>query len=512
MPIHDRDLRKAIRGIVALVAMAGMLTMFGCSGGGDGAESSRAATAGDLENQVLTFSDGAVFAAALANTEVRLTFSDFDTDGDGNPNTGPFTLASVATGEATGTGTIGSCNLAVAESTFDPETFPELQPEQTIPLDPCEVNTDDGSLSVQNATTGATAISGPPSPIPTNNVAFILTEGGGTGSYSVVDLQSRDLFADITLGGVHSDAVPARVFDGRIYVVNRLGVDSIQIIDPQQGYTTPPGAELSVGNGANPHDIAFVSADKAYVSRFGAAELFIINPTTLTQVGEIDLSSLVKLDDLDGLPEMDRMIMHNGLLYLTLEHLDTTAFFTPLTAGEVVVIDPATDTIVRVIQLNARNPFSSLQFSPALNRILVSTVGNFGVADGGIEAINPETNTVDPGFILDEATTGGEITHFEVVSATQGFAVFGAFVDGMFLNTLVSFNPSTGELGDPLLGPLDTFLPHFAINSRNELYLAVNDDETPTPGVRVFDIIQEVELDQVLSGALPPVFVVFIEE
>ena len=107
---------------------------------------------------------------------------------------------------------------------------------------------------------------------------------------------------------------------------------------------------------------------------------------------------------------------------------------------------------------------------------------------------------------------GGEITHFEVVSATQGFAVFGAFVDGMFLNTLVSFNPSTGELGAPLLEPLDTFLPHFAINSRNELYLAVNDDETPTPGVRVFDIIQEVELDQVLSGALPPVFVVFIEE
>ena len=34
--------------------------------------------------------------------------------------------------------------------------------------------------------------------------------------------------------------MPWRVLNCRIYVVNRLGVDSIQIIDPQQGLVMPP--------------------------------------------------------------------------------------------------------------------------------------------------------------------------------------------------------------------------------------------------------------------------------
>ena len=50
-------------------------------------------------------------------------------------------------------------------------------------------------------------------------------------------------------------------------VTNRLNADNIQIIDPQQGYTTPANAQVSVDNGTNPQDIAFVNANKAYVSR-----------------------------------------------------------------------------------------------------------------------------------------------------------------------------------------------------------------------------------------------------
>lgn len=515
MLTHEWRNCRTIRGILTLIVLVGTLIVLGCDGSSNsdsGAASTRAATATDLANQAFTLSSGGVFSLALGNTEVLLSFANFTNDGDNNPNTGTFTLTSIS-GTASGTVAIGSCDLLVETSTFDSLIVAEIQSGQTISLNPCEVNTNDGSLRVQNVTSGVTSTSGPPNPIPTNNVAFVLTEGGGTGSYSVVDLQSQDTFTDIVLGGVHSDAAPARFFNGRIYVVNRLGVDSIQIIDPQQGYTTPPGAELSVGNGLDPHDIAFVSAEKAYVSRFRSTALLIINPTTLTQIGEIELSALIKPNDLDGSPEMDRLIVHNGKLYLTLEHLDRNASFTPLAEGEVAVIDTATDTIETVIQLNTSNPFSFLQFSSALNRILVSTVGDFGVDDGGIEAIDPTTNTVDPGFVIDEATIGGVITHFEVVSATQGFAVVGGFVGNNFVNTLVSFNPSTGELVNTLLGPVDTFfLPHFAINSRDELYLAANDDTTPTPELRIFDIVQEVEIARVPSGALPPVFVLFTEE
>jgi hypothetical protein len=104
-----------------------------------------------------------------------------------------------------------------------------------------------------------------PTPPPLG-VAFVVTTDFSTGSYSVVDLASLTPFNDLNPGGIHSDAI-AR-YDpttARVYVVNRLGADSIQVVDPQQGFITPPGAELSVGNGSNPQDIVVLSPDKASV-------------------------------------------------------------------------------------------------------------------------------------------------------------------------------------------------------------------------------------------------------
>jgi hypothetical protein len=255
-----------------------------------------------------------------------------------------------------------------------------------------------------------------------------------------------------------------------------------------------------------------VSPSKAYVSRLGSAELLIVDPMTLAQLGTIDLSDRTKQNDLDGVPELFRMLMHNGLVYLILQHLDFTAGFpTKVAPGEIVVIDPATDTDVKVIVLQGENPSTDLQFSPGLNRILVGSLGNFLVNDGGIEAIDPATNTRDAGFVIDEATIGGDITHFRIVSATKGFAVV---TDANFANALVTFNPSTGQKLATVFGPLNVFMSHFAINSRNELYLAVTDTTAPTPGVRIFDTVQDMELTTgpLSVGQLPPVYVVFIEE
>jgi hypothetical protein len=343
---------------------------------------------------------------------------------------------------------------------------------------------------------------------PITNVAFVVTTDFDTGSYSVVDVASRRAFNDINRGGIHSDAI-ARLFNGRVYVVNRFGADNIQIIDPQQGYSTPLGAQLSVGNGLNPQDIAFVDTEKAYVSRLGSTALLIINPTTLTTIGELDLRSLTKPEDQDGLPEVASMLMHRGVLYVVLQHIDFTTPFpsAKVARGEVVVIDPATDTVITVLQLNGTNPFSALQFSAALNRILVSSVGELLVNDGGIEAIDPAINTVDAAFVVDEATMGGDITHFQIVSATKGYAIV---ADANFANALVSFNPTTGERLATLVGPLDVFMPHFAINSRHELYLAIAD--STTPGLRIFDTVSDTERTTTpLNVGLLPFFILFIE-
>jgi DNA-binding beta-propeller fold protein YncE len=351
----------------------------------------------------------------------------------------------------------------------------------------------------------------PPPPPEELNVAFVLTAGAGTGSYSTVDLDTRRVTPDINAGGVHSDAI-ARFFNGRIYVVNRLGVDSIQIIDPEADFTTPADAELSVGNGTDPHDIVFINATKAYVSRYKSAELLIINPTTLQLRGSIDLTDRIKTGDGDGAPESHLMLFHDGLVYLLLQHLDFTDAPQDIPAkvapGEVVILDPATDTVVEVLVLNGENPFSDIVFSPALNRILVSSVGALeDFDDGGIEAINPNTRTVERRFRVTEAALGGNITHFGIVSATKGFAVV---LGRGFRNTLVTFNPTTGTRLATIFRPPDGFLPHFAINSRGELYLAVNSETMPR--LRIFDVDRDRQIGSVRSGNLPPWFVLFIEE
>ena len=79
---------------------------------------------------------------------------------------------------------------------------------------------------------------------------------------------------------------------------------------------------MSVDNGTNPQDIAFVSANKAYVSRLEkTSRLLILNPTTLAKLGELDLRSLIKANDFDGSPEPSYMLVNNGLLYVVLQHL-----------------------------------------------------------------------------------------------------------------------------------------------------------------------------------------------
>jgi hypothetical protein len=205
------------------------------------------------------------------------------------------------------------------------------------------------------------------------------------------------------------------------------------------------------------------------------------------------------------------MLMHNGLVYVALQHIDVTQAQSPAVArGEVVVIDPTTDTIVSVITLNGKNPVSEFQFSPTLNRILISSVGDFAVNDGGIEAINPDTNTVDTRFTVTEATMGGDITAFVIVSRTKGFAIVS---DATLANSLITFDPSSGQRLNRLVGPLNVVMAHLAINSRNEVYVAVIDTTLATSGLRIFDTVTDAEITStpLNVGQFPPVFTVFIE-
>ncbi len=351
---------------------------------------------------------------------------------------------------------------------------------------------------------------------PPTGTAFVSTVDfiSASASYSVIDLTTQSTFLDIVPNGINTDTlVRYDSSQNLLYVVNRFGGDSIQVIDPQLGYTTPAEAELSTGNGSNPQDIALINPNKAYVSRFASPILLIIDPSTMMETDTIDLTDLMKPDDLDGSPEPYRMLVLGDKVYLILQHLN---FFESVVPGEIVVIDTVTDTVITTIALSNRNPFSDLQFTAALPRgprILVSSTDDFKALDGGIEAIDPVTNTVDADPVVTENNLNGNITFFEVVSPTQGYALIDA-TDESFSTSLVQFNPSTGTLLSTLASNLPP-TPNFAINNEGHLYMGPNDTASPKAevGVRIFDTRLAVELTAapLNMGALPPGWIVMVE-
>jgi hypothetical protein len=105
----------------------------------------------------------------------------------------------------------------------------------------------------------------------------------------------------------------------------------------------------------------------------------------------------------------------------------------------------------------------------------------------------------------------GDITAFVIVSRTKGFAIVS---DATFANSLITFDPSSGQRLNRLVGPLDVLMAHLAINnSRNEVYVAVIDTTIATSGLRIFDTVTGAEITPtpLNVGQFPPVFTVFIE-
>jgi hypothetical protein len=131
---------RTMRGFVALIALAGAMSLLGCS------PDVQPAIEDDLNNQSFTFSSGAVFNPGLANVETTLAFSN---------NAEDFLLSS-AGGTASGTNTFGNaCTLTVLDSTYAIGTGPQV--DDAIRLAPCDFDIPNNILLIGNGTTTATS-------------------------------------------------------------------------------------------------------------------------------------------------------------------------------------------------------------------------------------------------------------------------------------------------------------------------------------------------------------------
>jgi hypothetical protein len=331
--------------------------------------------------------------------------------------------------------------------------------------------------------------------------AIVLTSDFSTGGVSVIDLTTRQVAANVAT--VHSDAT-LRMHDGLIYVINRFGQDNIQIIDPRKNYATL--RQFSTGNGSNPQDIVFATSLKAYVSRYGSAELEVVDPRSGLQLRTVSLAAFA---DGDGLPEMSRMALVGPYLFVACQRLTNFVASNP---SLVVVIDARTDAIVDVdpvtpgvqaIPLVGRNPVTELVYDATTHSLLVGCAGAYGVLDGGIERIDAVT-LQNLGVVISETTLGGDIGDIAWNGPGHSYAIVS---DPSFNASVVAWSATTGALLGPVYAPGGFSLPDCEVNARGELYVC--DNRFAAPGVRVFRAGADTLLAGPLNTGLPPSQIAF---
>jgi hypothetical protein len=346
--------------------------------------------------------------------------------------------------------------------------------------------------------------------------AFIITGDFETGSFAVLPTQDpAEVVAD--LGPVHGDAV-ARGYQGQVYVINRFGADNIQKIDPALGWTTT--FQCSVGNGSNPHDIAFASPTKAYVTRYEETSIAIVNPSVGAdcegfRIGEIDLTQFA---DADGIPEMDQMALVGDRLFVSLQLLDRNRFFEPTGESILAVFDTNTDRPVDTrpetlavdpIRLTWTNPLGAsrgLPLDPATGDIIVAQVGSFAIiGDGGVETINPYTFERSR-ILITEEDIQRNITDFVLVDGRNAWALA---TDENFRNFVLQIDTNLREELQVIF-ETDAFLTDIEFSPMdNSIWLS--DRSLQNAGLRIFSALDGSGVgNPPIPTGLPPVDILFL--
>lgn len=323
-------------------------------------------------------------------------------------------------------------------------------------------------------------------------LAVVTSDFSSGGRLSIID--TGTLIPAPTLSLIHSDAV-LRYTNGRLYVINRLNRDSILVLNPSS-YFTPEG-EVSVGRGNNPQDIAILNG-KIYVSLYEKNYLLILNSGNFSTIGTIDLSPYVENSGLrDELPESGRMMIYGGFLYLQVQRLDrndASGFPSPTNDSFILKLDPLSDRVISVIKTPAANPLGKMQVFiknsiPHLAVCLPSRLGFISRPDGGIGALNLNTDEFLGEFLYREDKAGGDILDMVIKNETEGYAFV---LDAGFNKQIHKFNPSTGEKLSVLASYPSSLgnISGLALSSDGKLFLG--DAGFSQPGITVYDTNSEL--------------------
>ncbi len=338
------------------------------------------------------------------------------------------------------------------------------------------------------------------------NQAIITTTDYSSGSFSSLDLSTNTATNDHLT--IHSDAV-VRTYRDKVYIINRLGQDNVIVLNRSDLKT--PLTQYSTGNGSNPHDMAFVSEEKAYISRYEQTQLLIVNPVTGDLLGEVELSVFA---DADGLPEVSQLALYDNHLFVACQRLDRNNGFVPTDVSVIAVVDVLTDQVVDVdantagvqgIVMAGKNPAGAVQRG---NKWFLSAVNTFGdLTDGGIEVIDL-TNLRSDGVVLGEMALGGNLSSLAMVSDDEGYVVV---LDASFVNAVKRFGLGMQSVSAGLSGLSGGFVPSLGVFGGRLYVLDGGSFVDPTSvGVKVYDVKTDQPVAGPISTGLLPASIAFV--
>jgi hypothetical protein len=346
-------------------------------------------------------------------------------------------------------------------------------------------------------------VQNPPPVTPTAPRIVVVTSDFATGAISVADTDTAVTLHN-DLQSIHPDAV-ARTHGSLLYVINRAGADNVQVLDSANNFQTV--RQFSTGTGSNPHDIAFTTDNRAYVSCNGSPFLLEVNPGT----GAIlDSVSLAQLADRDGNPDMDRLFYREPYLYVSIQRIDyADSTYAPVPPSYLAIVDTRTNVLADSIVLAGLNPCAPMVWDSLSSSLLVPESGRYGVADAGIEKVDL-AGWHPAGWLATEVDLGGDLVDFAL--ATGGGPGYATVAEPGFTTSAVQFDRATGartaivyhsnsyDLADLIIVP-------------EQGYLLVCDRNYQSPGLRVYYASngQPVAfLRQPIPTGLPPFELVYL--
>ena len=221
----------------------------------------------------------------------------------------------------------------------------------------------------------------------------LLNTQGGLARADCVHTMTTGTGSKTISGDVVLPSQPQR--GGQVVLIDR-GNTALTFVNPATCVVDRQHSVKAGFNFANPHDVVIVSDSKAYVTRYdrnaapanpmaAGDDVLIIDPRDGALRGRIDLSSYaptVTGATIQARP--DRAIIAAGKVVVTLNNL--SGDFSTYGPGGVVVIDPATDTVVQHLSLGGLKNCEGLDYLPSTRTVLVACGGSFGSTEQALES------------------------------------------------------------------------------------------------------------------------------